>query len=258
MAKSIGLVGTLSGKAGNFVFCKGLDGRTVVRPYQPQVYNPKTTNQSLQRAKMVLAGELSKLAPSSLLVSLSQGRKVQNRSFFVANILRRAEADLRNGSYVAGIVPEDIVFGRGSAINGARCVGVTAGNATQISVDFNASAVPASDLGKVGVRVVVLVANKTNGIGFDEIAFADHIIATSTTFTVNVPVKAMVSGESYFCAYIIPFRLVDSVASQYGDGGNLSADAARLEAVLKSNPSMVKEWGDSSMYGDLEQYEDLD
>lgn len=258
MAKSIGLVGTLSGKAGNFVFCKGLDGRTVVRPYQPQVYNPKSTAQSLQRSKMVLAGELSKLAPSSLLVSLSKGRKVMNRAFFVSNIIRRSEAEFKNGNYVSSIVPEDIIFGRGSATNGARCIGATAGTATQITANFNAMSVPASDLGKVGVRVVVVVANKTQGQGFDEIAFTDHIVAASSSFTVNVFVREMVDQESYYGVYVIPFRLADDVASQYGEGGNLSEDAAHLSATLKSNPSMVKEWGDSYLVGDYQMYEDLD
>ena len=114
MAKSIGLVGTLSGKSGNFVFCKGVNGRTIVRPYQPQVYNPKTDAQSGQRSKMVLAGQLSSMASSALLVSMNMGRKVANRSAFVRNILRKADWDHESTNYVSSIFAEDIIFGRGS------------------------------------------------------------------------------------------------------------------------------------------------
>lgn len=56
MAKFVGLVGTGSGRAGNFVFSK-LDGVTIVRAYQPHVANPNTLAQIEQRAKLKLASQ---------------------------------------------------------------------------------------------------------------------------------------------------------------------------------------------------------
>ena len=252
MAKSIGLVGTLSGKSGNFVFCKSADGRTIVRPYQPQVYNPKTAAQSAQRSKMVLAGLLSSITPSALLVAMGAGRKVANRSAFVRNILRKCEVTLSGGDYRAAIVPEDIVFARGEAP--ARfTVATPVVTATKATVTVT-PAISSDLVNKTGVRLVAVVAEKYgDNINFIEVKFQDVLFSTvSTAQTVDIPLSTLVSGQSFVGVYTIPFDISNEAVSQFGGENGLdNTSATILAASLTSNTSIVKDWGDSRIVGDF-------
>ena len=254
MAKSIGLVGTLSGKAGNFVFCKGTDGRTVVRPYQPQVYNPKTAAQSLQRSKMVLAGQLSSLCPSSLLVSMGMGRKVANRSAFVRNILRRADADVEGGHYEVSLLAEDLVFGRGSVQNHVAIDMETYTTFNgPLEFDYLPVGVTADMVNRVGVRtVVVCVSKEEQQQVFDDVQFTDTLITSTTNrIHITIPLPAAVAEKTMVCVYSIPFELTESAASQFADETVFVPDAlGSIKAIMASNPSMVKEWGDSYVASD--------
>ena len=73
MAKIVGFVGTGSGRVGNVVLSKGPNGLTISRSYQPIVANPRTDAQLNQRAKVNLAGRVSKLVPTQALTGLSMG-----------------------------------------------------------------------------------------------------------------------------------------------------------------------------------------
>lgn len=252
MAKSIGLVGTLSGKSGNFVFCKSADGRTIVRPYQPQVYNPKTSAQSMQRSKMVLAGLLSSITPSAVLVAMGAGRKVANRSVFVRNILRKAEAELVEGNYRASIIPEDIIFARGETP--ARfSVATPVLSASKVTVSVTPQ-LAAEMVGKAGVRLVAVVAEKYDGgTNFVQVAFQDVVFASASTVqSVDIPLQPLQVGQSYVGVYAIPFDLTSEAASQYGGDNGLDDTSANiLAAALQSNSSLVKSWGDSKIVGDF-------
>lgn len=252
MAKSIGLVGTLSGKSGNFVFCKGADGRTIVRPYQPQVYNPKTAGQSAQRAKMVLAGLLSSITPSSLLVCMGAGRKVANRSAFVQNLLRKAESELIDGNYQASLLGEDVIFARGVAP--MRC-SISRPDLSEAKVTVTVTPQISSEMvGNCGVRLVALVADKIEQHqNFREVAFTDVVFATtSTAQSVDIPVTALTAGVSFVAVYAIPFDVKAAAASQFaGVNGITEEPATMLAAALRTNSSLVKAWGDSRIVGDF-------
>lgn len=252
MAKSIGLVGTLSGKSGNFVFCKGADGRTIVRPYQPQVYNPKTAGQSMQRAKMVLAGLLSSITPSAVLVSMGAGRKVANRSAFVRNILRKCEVDEVGGDYRAVIVPEDIVFARGEAPV-RFSVATPSLTATKVTVSVT-PAISTDLVNKTGVRLVAVVMEKyQNHVNFIEVKYQDVIFTTaSTAQTVEINLSALTANESHVGVYAIPFDISSDAISQFGGENGLdNTSATVLAAALTSNASLVKAWGDSHIVGNF-------
>lgn len=252
MAKSIGLVGTLSGKAGNFVFCKGSDGRTIVRPYQPQVYNPKTTAQSLQRSKMVLAGKLSSLCPSELLVSMGMGRKVANRAAFVRNLLRRAEADVEGGNYIPSLLAEDLVFGRGS-VQSHVTLDMDSYTTLEGPLEFDYVPVGVTNdmVNKIGVRTVVVCASKepTQQV-FDDVVYTDTLITSSSArIHVTIPLPDAVEDKTMLAVYSIPFELTEEAASQFaGEGGIYAPNAlGSIKAILTTNPSVVKEWGDSRL-----------
>jgi len=256
MAKSIGLVGTLSGKSGNFVFCKGADGRTIVRPYQPQVYNPKTAAQSGQRSKMVLAGQLSSMASSALLVSMNMGRKVANRSAFVRNILRKADYDHESTNYVSSIFAEDIVFGRGSVAphfdaSGEIVQGAAGG---KVTCQYQPVGITADMVNRVGIRTIVLCARKEgqNQV-FQSIEYTDALFtSTNNPLDVDVQIPSAVVDSTYYAVYAVPFELSEEGAAQFGDGGYANAQA--ISAVLRTTNSVVKDWGDSRLVSDFTLY----
>lgn len=61
MGKSTMGLGQFRGKVGGLVFAKGDAGEQIVRQYQPIVKNPRTDAQLAQRAKVNLAGQISRL-----------------------------------------------------------------------------------------------------------------------------------------------------------------------------------------------------
>ena len=87
MAKNVGLIGSLHGKLGNAVFYVS-NGVQVSRVYQPIVANPNTPLQIAQRAKMTLAGRMSKITPIVALAGLGGSNKRMRRGEFVKELVK--------------------------------------------------------------------------------------------------------------------------------------------------------------------------
>lgn len=255
MAKMRGLVGSGSGKAGNFVFSKGMNGETIVRAYQPQVLNPKTYKQNLQRAKMVLAGGISSITPAGALSALGYSGKLRNRSRYVQGILRAAVAEsAAGGKYVATIEPDLLSFGRGMqpllGIAGSVVV-------TSTSVTVPVTVTPGTNEGKYGERIIVMVVDKSSSPAYKAISYVDHLFAapvspaTSVTESIVVDVPTLEVGQAV-AIYRVPFVLTDEARSIYGDGWGWDDD--KLTASLAVNNSAVSAWGNSVMEGQLRPF----
>lgn len=256
MAKAVGFIGTISGKSGNVVFAKGANGQTIMRPYQPVVYNPKSSGQSLQRSKMCLAAALSKVCPSEMLVSLSLGRKLANRSFFTKNILRRAASNYASNAsaYQATIMAEEIIFGRGAETTRVSMSTVSLG-ADNVTVELNTSAVPQIDLGKVGVRLVALVANKNGGQSFSGAGYGDLVVdSQSASVSLRIPLPTLQANSDYVAVWMVPFRLTDEAAQQYASSAGFESTGSLLQVLMASESSTVKSWGDSTLIQDFVEY----
>lgn len=106
---------SFTGKVGEAVGMKGMNGETYVRKnFIPA--NPKTTSQVDQRVKMSLAGMLSKITPSSLIVGLGSSKR-NRRSMFTSNIARNAEvtSNVKDGekTTLAKLDPSKLIFSDG-------------------------------------------------------------------------------------------------------------------------------------------------
>lgn len=256
MAKAVGFIGTISGKSGNLVFAKGANGQTIMRPYQPVVYNPKSSGQSLQRSKMCLAAALSKVCPSEMLVSLSLGRKLANRSFFTRNVLRRAASnyDSPTSAYQASILADEIIFGRGAETTRVTMASATI-TATKVTVVLNTSAVSSADLGKVGVRLIAVAANKDGGQSFTGTGYADFVVdSASASVSVDVSVPQLTANKDYVALYMVPFRLTDEAAQQYSTSSGYAEASSVLQVIMASETSTVKSWGDSTLIQDFDLF----
>lgn len=255
MAKMRGLVGSGSGKAGNFVFSKGMNGETIVRAYQPQVMNPKTNKQNLQRAKMVLAGGISSVTPAGALSALGYTGKLRNRSRYVQGILRASVAEsAAGGKYVATVEPELLSFGRGmQPLLGS--VGQVVVAATSVTVPVTVT--PGDNAGKYGERIIVMVVDKNATPAYKAVSYIDHLFAspvnpaTSVTESIVVVVPTLEVGQAV-AIYRVPFVLTDEARGVYGDGWGWDDD--QLTATLAVSNSAVSAWGNSVMEGQLRPF----
>ena len=205
MAKFVGLVGTISGKVGTTVFSKGEKGLSYGRSYQPQVYNPKTTGQVDQRAKMNLVGRMSQVTPKALLTGMLGENNRKRRSAFNAGLLAVATIDRSvPGKVVAQIAPEDVVFSEGGEQFHA-----TAGNptitASQVSIAI--TLVDSALAGAYGERVVVAVIDPSAKAGYSQVYFADSILDDTMAKTININLPVGLADGSLVSIYRIPFVL---------------------------------------------------
>lgn len=86
MAKVTFLQGKARGKVGGIVYRTEAGLGTIASEYNPSPRNPRTVAQTKQRAKMNLAGQISKVTPYAAFAGLASTRR-NARSSFVSNLL---------------------------------------------------------------------------------------------------------------------------------------------------------------------------
>lgn len=117
MAKMIGGVFSKgSGRLGGHVLAVS-EGQQIIREYQPNVANPRTSMQRAQRAKVVLAGKLSQITPNEVLLGLGASKR-DRRSEYTRHIINNARVQDVNGKLQAVILPGELKFSKGKFMPG--------------------------------------------------------------------------------------------------------------------------------------------
>lgn len=252
MAKLNGFIGSGSGKVGTLVLSKGRAGQTIARAYQPQVKNPQTIAQQLQRSKMNLAGKIGYVVSSDALSALMMGNARLNRAEFSRVIMRNATAGMVGGSAQAQINPERLVFGRGAA---PMLVTLSAPSFTKNSISLSVTASPGSYAGMYGVRIVILcVASASSPAVYQFSVHSDHVFAepaegqSSVTESIVLRTPDMATGNQCFI-YVIPFVLSDRGLKAFGN--EMNYDDSLLTASLSVNTGFVTDWGNSYYVGSV-------
>jgi len=250
MAKLNGIIGSGSGKVGVMVLSKGKAGQTIARAYQPQVANPNTIPQQLQRAKMNLAGKIGSVVPSAALTALSMGNNRDNRSEFSRVIIRSATAGLVGGVPQASVNPNNIVFGKGAA---PMLASLGSAVFTRNSISIPVTASPASFDGAYGVRIIALcAASASTPTLYQFCAYVDHLFAalpegqTSITETVVLSTPDMDTGNQIML-YCVPFVLSERGLKAFGN--EMDYSDSLLTATLSLNSGYVTDWGNSYFGG---------
>lgn len=211
MAKSVGLVGTLRGKAGNYVYAKGENGSTVVRAYQPQVTNPNTDAQILQRAKLNLAGRLSKITPKSVIIGMDGATNRQRRSRYNALIAKSATATVSGGQGSASITDEQLKFSEGMAMNYGYGTEITEGKTTVTGINHvivNRSCYVEAQ-GHYAEKLIAVVVD-ANGTMYKRITSADISFNSAATAVANIPVGELAVGDKVN-VYAVPVNMDEAV-----------------------------------------------
>lgn len=238
MGKIAGLSGTLSGKVGTMVFSKGEGGVSYAKSYQPQVANPRTPAQLMQRAKMNLAGRISELVPNRIL-ALGEGSRRRNRSAFNKSLLGLITVDTSDPNvYQAAIDPADIVFAKGAEVTHA-----TVGTPTVTSKQFTMQLVlmDADLANRYGERVVVMVTTTDNKGGIAGVAHADVLLTSTTAQNVTIELPFELADGDMVTVSRSPF-----VLSQEGAGivtTNVFNNTTDALANILTNPRNVRGWG---------------
>lgn len=240
MAKIVGFVGTGSGRVGNVVLSKGPNGLTISRSYQPVVANPRTDAQLNQRAKVNLAGRVSKLVPSQALTGLSMGSNKLNRTEFLSNLIKSCVVTKVAGVWTASVLPEKVVFSHGNQTPSA-----TMGD---IALTANSVTLPLSNVtadNQHGERVVVMVLNGDVEGYYKRCQFMD-VIYTEKQTSIVLNLAYPLEDEEMVLVYRCPFSLVSR---------NRSADTSpvyfdeKILAQLKLTTSPNATFGQSIYHG---------
>lgn len=244
MGKLVGLIGTVSGKVGNIVFCKGENGMTYGRTYQPRVSNPKTVLQMDQRAKMNLVGRMSQVTPKKLLVGMSGTSPRARRSVFTHILLSSATIDRSvPGEVLALMAPEDIVFSQGAEIISASAATPTI---TSTSMSVSITLTDDSLAGRYGERIVVAIVDPSHKAGYSHVAYKDQIFDDTTSKTVTVNYGGTIEDQTLVCIYRLPFVLNEEGASKIYQ--SLANDGSDIVAkVVEGGGALVRGWGNSVM-----------
>ena len=212
MAKSVGMVGTLRGKAGNFVYAKGENGSTVVRAYQPQVTNPNTDAQILQRAKLNLAGRLSKITPKGVIVGMDGATNRQRRSRYNSLIAKSADATVNGGQGSASIKDAQLKFSEGIAMNWGYGTEITEGktSATGISTVNVSRKCNDEAKGHYAEKIIAVVVD-ANGTMYRRITSADIEFSAATSAIAHIPVGELAVGDKVN-VYAVPVNMDEAIA----------------------------------------------
>lgn len=143
-------LGQWRGHVGGLMF-KVFDGKQVIAPYEKRRRNDRTPQQLQVRAKFGLAGKLSKIIPSEVLVGMG-GNGVQNRSAIMKKAVTNAVVTVEGGEYTAVLAPEKLVLSEGmslllSSTPTIAATGVVSGTIGDVPEEVS------------GIMVVALVAN---------------------------------------------------------------------------------------------------
>lgn len=258
MAKIFGLYGAIRGRAGNSVFSKGMDGRTIVRAWQPTVYNPNTLAQRKQRAKVNLVGQLSGLCDKELLSALSYGTNRKNRAMFLSKGIKATQVTVTGDEVEAALSFNNVIFSRG-AENWANHIGVVdnpTANSHSISVDLDNDIDYYSDLlatGRYGMRfVVAVISGESREAKYKSISYADKMFRGTGGLddkTAYVTLAAPLVAGDTIVVWECPFVLNAEGMSIYTEGMSGDNTNAQFEAALLASLGEMRAWGDSSFLG---------
>lgn len=200
--------GTISftGKLGETVGMKGMDGQTYIRKNTVPA-NPKSKAQVEQRVKMSLAGLLSKITPASLLVGLDSDRR-KRRMRFTSNIARNAVTTVIDGATTAKLDPSLLVFSEGVFMPTPQVTAAFSGT----TLTLTPAEAPSGDVS--ALLAIAVFANLDDGTyamvngGF--ITGADPITLQGTGTSANVYIIPV--GRAEGATYVSYRRVIDRIA----------------------------------------------
>lgn len=243
MARNVGLIGSLRGKLGNAVFYV-TNGVQVSRVYQPIVANPNTPMQIAQRAKMTLAGRMSKITPIVALAGLEGSNKRLRRGSFVKEIIKATTY----ADNTASLQFDNLILSHGNVqLQTNQSYSVATGNSyIRITVSVSRAVATVPVQAGYGLRAVAYFMDNTNS-GNDMCATNLCTIPSGETAATTILQQNITRGTASnytVVVYVFPFLAVESLDGvNYSFVGNeeetyIVIDGLRSVATLRYGESM--------------------
>lgn len=246
MGKSVGVIGSTTGKVGNLVYSIS-NGMQVVRVYQPNIHNPKTALQSAQRAKVNLAGRISSMVPRTAIMGLGSNNRMR-RGEFLRNVLLNTQVTTLNDTFNAKIAQELVLFSKGPVVLSVTNPTFNA-VANSITVTLRGSAAfSADDYAAMQTRIVVMVYDITT----QDIVEVVSRVANKPAVDGYASTSLQVAHPSGYLAdvYLIPMSTSDgsSVSISTDMAGKSDSDIAAALSVNRN--AVVFTYGKSQYVGE--------
>lgn len=210
-----GFLTKAKGRVGGFVLAMSA-GQQIIREYQPNVANPRTSLQKAQRAKMVLAGKLSQITPDAVIIGMATNKR-DRRSEYVRTIIRDARVQEVDGEYSAVLLPGNLVFSKGQQAGNVAVSNVTVGvENVEATVTFSSD-----------VDAVMLVAVQYNASN-ERYSFINYALGNSSGDGIQVPLATAATGDSVNL-YVIPLQRKSTA------GGVLSSGVDKTDSSYVGN-----------------------
>lgn len=226
-----------TGRTGNLVGAKGQNGRYILRAHQPQVKNANSPAQMETRAKMALAGSLSKLIKSDIIYGMSGSGNRGRRQRWMHEIMKRMTTTSSNGTIKAVLAPSDLILSEGGF-----STGVTIGAVTIEESCIKTTTTFPDSIDRV--LFVALYADSRSG-GF--LAAQSTVISESGEVTIPIP------DEEFHVVnlYAIPIKISSqfSGVSYTGEVAALGEETSAYSSEAKSYNAERYEWMRSEYIG---------
>lgn len=212
-----------TGRTGNLVGAKGQNGRYILRAHQPQVKNANSPAQMETRAKMALAGSLSKLIKSDIIYGMSGSGNRGRRQRWMHEIMKRMTTTSSNGTIKAVLAPSDLILSEGGF-----STGVTIG-----AVTIEESCIKTTTTFPDSIDRVVFVALYADSRSGGFLAAQSTVVSESGEVTIPFP------DEEFHVVnlYAIPIK----ISSQFS-GVSYTSEVAALGEETSSYSSEAKSY----------------
>lgn len=226
-----------TGRTGNLVGAKGQDGKVIIRKHQPHVRNANSEEQMAVRAKMALAGSLSKLIKADIIYGMSGSGNRGRRQRWMHEIMKRMTTTSTNGTIQVVLAPSDLILSEGGF-----SAGVTIGAVTIAEGNIKTSPTFPDSIDRV--VFVALYADSRSG-GF--LAAQSTVVSESGEVTIPFP------DEEFHVVnlYAIPIKISSqfSGVSYTGEVAALGEETSSYSSEAKSYNAGRYEWMRSEYVG---------
>lgn len=187
-----GFLTKAKGRVGGFVLAMSA-GQQIIREYQPNVANPRTSLQKAQRAKVVLAGKLSQLTPDAVITGMAASKR-DRRSEYVRTIIRDARVQEVDGDFSAVLLPGNLVFSKG----------LKAGNVAVTNVVYDLQTIRLTAGFSSDVDAVMIVAVMYNATT-ERYSYINYGIVTANEGDLEIAIANAAAGDAVNL-YAIPLQ----------------------------------------------------
>lgn len=236
MAK-ISSVIEFTGRTGNLVGVKGENGEFYLRRHVRHVRNANSEAQVATRAKVALAGSLSKLFPADLLYGMSGSGKRGRRRRWIVEIMKQMTTDTVDGKVIATLAPKDMLLS-----DGRYTYGVAVADAT--IADGHVSMSVTIPEGVERVLVVSAFADSADG----RFTSVDSKVATESG-SISIPLPD--TGYNVANLYVVPIvrSASQSGVSYTSEVGAVGETTISYSAEARKYNSEKYEWRHSIFAG---------